>query len=147
MCSAYRNEAGAERVGGRSEDDWDERCRMLYREDDWVCIGQNDIDPALDELGCKLGGAITASVRPSILDREVAPFEPAEFVEPLKKSREPKTIGLSRTSSQETYGRQLPLLPVRRQRPRRRAAQGEYEFSPPEVHCHASLPPEVVCMQ
>ena len=33
-------------------------------------------------------------------------------------------------------------------RPRRsRAAQCEYEFSPSDVDCHATLLPEVVCMQ
>jgi hypothetical protein len=40
------------------------------------------------------------------------------------------------------------LLRARRERPRRgRAAQCEYEFSPSDVDCHATLPPEVVCMQ
>ena len=40
------------------------------------------------------------------------------------------------------------LLRVRRERPRRgRAAQCEYEFSPSDVDCHATLQPEVVCMQ
>src|SRR6516164_11673269 len=40
------------------------------------------------------------------------------------------------------------LLRARRERPRSCcAAQCEYEFSPSEVNCHATLPPEVVCMQ
>ena len=40
------------------------------------------------------------------------------------------------------------LLRVRRERPRGCcAAQCEYEFSPSDVDCHATLPPEVVYMQ
>jgi hypothetical protein len=117
-----RYEAGTQRVGRRSEDDWDARCCMLCREDHWVCISHNDIDPALDELGRELGGAVTASIRPSILDREIAAFDPAEFVEPLKKSGEPKTIFRSRTRSQETYGGRFRLLlPVSHDWPRRSA--------------------------
>src|SRR3979409_248477 len=38
------------------------------------------------------------------------------------------------------------LLQARRERPRIcSAAQCEYEFSPADVDCHATLPPEVVC--
>jgi hypothetical protein len=39
------------------------------------------------------------------------------------------------------------LLRSRSERPPRRAAQCEYEFSPSEVDCHATLPSEVVYMQ
>jgi hypothetical protein len=40
------------------------------------------------------------------------------------------------------------LLRARRKRPRGgSAAQSEYEFSPSDVVCHATLPSEVVCMQ
>src|SRR5215468_11382150 len=57
-----------------------------------------------------------------------------------------QTVG--REHAHEAYPVDLSrLLRASRERPHRCcAAQCEYEFSPSDVDCHATLPPEVVCM-
>ena len=51
--------------------------------------GDNDIDLEPDELGRDLGEALAASLRPAILDRDRATFDPAEFAQSLHKSGGP----------------------------------------------------------
>ena len=101
----------------------------------------NDIDLEPDELGRDLGVALVASLRPAILDRDVATLDPTKFAQPLHKSGNPLALN-RRVGGQESDGRQFArLLRARRERPRRRrAAQCEYEFSPSDVDCHATPP-------
>ena len=49
----------------------------------------NDIDLEPDQLGGDFGEALAASLRPAILDRDVATFDPAEVAQPLHKSGGP----------------------------------------------------------
>ena len=49
-------------------------------------VRDNDIDLEPDELGRDLGIALDASLRPAILDRDGATFDPAEFAQSLHKS-------------------------------------------------------------
>src|SRR5262249_35237627 len=105
----------------RREDDRDGRCLLLCRENHWDCICDNNIDFESDELGREHGGAIAASLRPAILDDEVATFDPAEYAQPLQKSSDPMAMGRKRTRAQEPDGRWLRrLLRPRRRRPRGR---------------------------
>ena len=60
----------------------------------------------------------------------------------------PGNLYRPRSWLKEPDHRHRRLLRARRERPRSCcAAQCEYEFSPSDVDCHATLPPEVVCMQ
>src|SRR5262249_46144716 len=115
-----RDETGANRVRCRREDYRDDRCCPLCRENYWGCICDNDIDFKSDELGSELGGPIAASLRPAILDDEVATLGPAEFAQPLQKSSDPTALGCGhRYRAQEPDGGQLArLLRARRERPR-----------------------------
>src|SRR5262249_24340143 len=110
--------------------DGNDRCRLLYCEDG-ECICDNDVDLEADKLGCDLSVARGTSLRPAILDRDGATFNPAEFTQSLHKSSSPGTPDRS-VRAQEPDRRQLPrLLRACRQRPRRRAADERDELSSP----------------
>src|SRR5262249_1438610 len=70
------------------EDDWNDRCRLLCRED---CTSHrdNDIDLEPDELGCDIGEALAAPLRPAIFDHDRAALDPPEFAQPLHKGGGP----------------------------------------------------------
>jgi hypothetical protein len=61
----------------------------------WLGVGNcrpsardNDIDLAPHELGNELGGALVASLHPTIIDGDIAAVDPAELAHPLRKSGE-----------------------------------------------------------
>ena len=69
---------------------------------------RNDyIDLESDELGRDLIVAIKAILRPAILNRERAPFDPAEFAQPLQKRGVPLTLPHPRRRADVSNGRQL----------------------------------------
>src|SRR6516162_1790854 len=95
-------------------------------------MSENDINFQADELGCELGEAFAASLRPAIFDRDGASFDPAEFAQPLHKSSGQLALRGRRSRAQESDGRQpRSLLRTRRQRPRRRAAHEGDELAAP----------------
>src|SRR5262249_42292219 len=78
------------------------------------------------------GGAIAASLRPAILDDEVATFDPAEYVQPLQKGGDPIAMGRKRSRAQEPDGRWLRrLLRARRERPSGYSAAEKCDEVPP----------------
>ena len=87
-----RDQAGADRVSRRREDDRDDRCRLLCREDRRGSRRDNDIDLETDELGGDLSGALAAALRPAILDRDGATLDPTEFAQSLHKSGGPLAL-------------------------------------------------------
>src|SRR5262249_46460582 len=99
------------------------------RDDGWCSIGDNDIDLEPDELCRNLGEALAASLRPTILDLDVATLVPAEFMQLLHKRGHPLSLKQRRARAQEPNGRQLcRLLRARRERPHsRRAAENRDE--------------------
>src|SRR5262245_14491126 len=86
-------------------------------------IRHNHIDLEPDELGCDLGGAFIATLRPAILDRDIPPLAPAQLTQPLQKGAGPLALCCSGARAKEPDGRQLRLLRARRQRPCHRAAE------------------------
>jgi hypothetical protein len=92
-----------------------------------------------DELGCDLGEVLVSPLRPAILNRDGAAFDPAEFAQPLHKSGNPPVHGYRRARAQEPDGRQLcRLLRARREwLGCRRAAEQRDEVAPSH-----GLPPE-----
>src|SRR5262245_16233641 len=93
---------------------------------------ENDINFQPDELGCELGEAFAASLRPAIFDRDGASFDPAEFAQPLHKSSGPLALRGGRSRAQESDGRQpRGLLRARRKRPRGRSAEEGDELAAP----------------
>jgi len=53
---------------------------------------ENDIDFQPDELGRDLGGALVASLRPAILDRDSTTIDPVEFVQSLNIGLAQRTL-------------------------------------------------------
>src|SRR5262245_709885 len=127
-----RDQTVADRVCRPREDDWDERCRPLCG---YGCRGsrrKNDIDLEPNELGRELGVTLAASLRPTILEREGAAFNPAELAQSLSKSRARKALVSRRPRANKTDDWQLRLLRARRQRPPGRcAAKQSDELAPP----------------
>src|SRR5215831_16472771 len=74
------------------EDDRDNRCRLLCR-DDGGSRRDNDIDLQTDELGRNLGVALAASLRPPILDRDAATLDPTKFAQTPHESGGPMDPG------------------------------------------------------
>src|SRR5262249_42427488 len=91
-----------------------------------------DIDLEPDELGGDLGEAFAASLRPAILDRDVAAFDPADFVQPLHQGGDRLADHRRRGPAKEPDSWQLRrLLRARRERPgSRRAAEQRDERAP-----------------
>src|SRR5205807_257163 len=129
------DEAEANRVGCQREDDGYDRCRLLCRED-CASRGDNDIDLESDKLGRDFGVALDASLCPAILDRDGAALDPAEFAQPLHKSRGPMAPCSRRAGAEKSDGRQLAgLLRPPGERPKirrqeRRAAEQCDELPP-----------------
>src|SRR5215470_1986787 len=91
----------------------------------------DDIDLEPDELGGDLGEAFAASLRPAILDRDVAAFDPAEFAQPLHKGGDRLADHRRRGPAKEPDSWQLArLLRARREWPCRRAADQRDEIAP-----------------
>src|SRR5437899_11706153 len=98
---------------------------------DCTSRGDNDIDLESDKLGRDFGVALDASLCPAILDRNGAALDPAEFAQPLHKSRGPMAPCRRRARAEKSDGRQLAGLlrpPGERPKkktgtPRRRAAR------------------------
>src|SRR5262245_63003774 len=99
------DQAGGDRVP-QYDDDWDDRCRLLCR-DRRTSTGENDIDLEPDELSRDLCESLAPSLRPAILDREVATVYPTEFAQPLHKSGSPRSPGRGRGRAQKADRRHL----------------------------------------
>src|SRR5262249_14747808 len=124
------DQASAERVVGRPEHDWDNRCRLLCREH---CASHrdNNIDFEPDELSCDLSEAFWASLRPANLDPDSAAIDPTEFAQPLYERGDVLALDRSRARAQEADSRQLSgLLRPRRERPRGSRADRRDELAP-----------------
>src|SRR5262245_58324343 len=132
-------DTGADGVACCREDDRDCGCRLLCCERGQRVVGDDYIDLESHELICNLDKTLAASVRPTILDRDIAPLRPTYLPQPGDKCRSPLTLRRRRARAQQPDGRQFArLLRVRRERPRhRRAAEQRDEFAP--FHC--PMPP------
>ena len=85
--SALRN---ADWVDGHRKNDRDDRGHLLYGRDS-VTNRDNNVHLRADKLSSDFGVALSAPVRPAILDRDVAVLDPAQFAEMRDKSRRPWT--------------------------------------------------------
>src|SRR5262245_39898365 len=80
-------------------------------------------------------------LRPAKFDRDVVAVDEPGFLQAVAECRYPVNGITSRDDIEETDHRYRRSLRPRRHRPCcRRAAQCEYEFSPSDVGCHATLP-------
>src|SRR5215470_2064285 len=94
---------------------------------------ENDIDFQSNELGCELGEAFAASLRPAILDREIAAVDPAEIAHSLHEGGGPLALRRRAARSEQSDGRHLRLPRSRSDRPRRRRA-AEQRDEPAPLH-------------
>src|SRR5262249_9902368 len=72
--------------------------------------GDNEIDLQPDQLGCDLGEAFGASLRPADLDRDGMALDPAEFAQSLHKGVKPWSSISKSSRAQETDGPWPPPL-------------------------------------
>jgi hypothetical protein len=66
---------------------------LLGRNDGWGPRGDDDIDIELNELGREFGKALASALRISVLDCNIATFDPTELAQPLHKGGDPLTFG------------------------------------------------------
>src|SRR5262245_7745182 len=91
--SQTRDQANADWIAGRRENDGNDRRRLLGSQDPASRPWDHDINVASDELGRNFSEALAATLRPPILDRDGATLDPAEFAQPLNKDGEPLAMG------------------------------------------------------
>src|SRR5262245_55797254 len=113
-------EAGADRIVRRREHDRDNRCHLLCRKHrPSHCYDHIDLES--DELSGNLAEALGTSLRPTILDRQGATLDPAEFAQSLNKGGGPLALGCRRGRAHVPDGRQ-PRRLLRARSAHRRAA-------------------------
>jgi hypothetical protein len=83
------NEAATNRVIRRREDNRDDRCRLLCRDNCCGSIRHDDIHLEPDELGGDFGKALRTPLSPVNLKHDCAPLNPTEFAHSLEKSGNP----------------------------------------------------------
>src|SRR5262249_15618184 len=120
------------RVSHRRSDNWDYRGRLLCGNGGWSSPGHDDTDLEVDKLGRNLGQTLVVSLRPPILDDDVAAVDPAELAKPLHESGDPLALGRTRARTQEPDSVRR-LLRVRRYRTNRCAARDRDELAPLEL--------------
>jgi hypothetical protein len=93
-----------------------------------------------DEFGRERRQPIPLSLRPAEFDRDVLTLDVAGLVQASAKGGNRRSERLRRLSIEEPDHRHHWLLRACRERPRRKAAERDDEFPPPDVDCHATLP-------
>src|SRR5262249_12343416 len=132
------DKTGANRVVGRRDHDRNDRCRLLCSDSCWSCRRNNEIDLELDELGRNFDEALVASLRPAVLDRNIAILNPTELAQPLQKGSDPLALNQRRRWDHESDRRQL--LRARRKGPRGSAAKQRDELAPPHSITSSARP-------
>ena len=95
---------------------------------------ENDIDFEPNELGCELGEAFAASLRPAIFNRDGMSFDPTELAESLYKSYRQLVLQCRCCRAQESDGGQLSrLLRANGDRPSCRSSHALNEITPSHV--------------
>src|SRR5262245_3670151 len=134
-------QSGADWIAGRSKHDWNGCGYLLGSGRCWSSVGDDDIDPKSNKLGCDLPKSSLAPLGPSVLYRNSLAFNPAQFTQTLYERCGPIPRGGCRRSAEETYGRQFSELCVTRERPcDGRAAEKGEELAPlhvPSARDHA----------
>src|SRR5262245_21526714 len=127
------NNAGADWIARRREYDRDHCCRLLCRKSRWGIVREDQIDLEPDKLVCDLGKALSASLAPAILNRDIPALDPAQLTQPLHKRGGQMARICHRTRGHHPNGRQLSsLLRPGRERPRRCSpADQRDEVAPP----------------
>jgi hypothetical protein len=125
------NEAAAKRIIPQHKHDGDRRCCLLHRRRG-AGIRDDKIGVEPGEFGGELRGALGASFRPTILDRDGASLDPAEFTQSRCKRSGPWTPGRGVGAYEPDHGQLARLLCARRDRPGRcrAAAKQDDEIAP-----------------
>src|SRR5499427_9619988 len=125
-----RDESGANRIANGNHDDGDRLggvpgCRHSLRP-----LRYDEVHLEPDQLGRQVGQPVDPTLRISIVDDNILALNPPELAQPLpERVEQGRPIGRGR-QPKETYPRHLArLLPPRRQRPRRRAAEQRDELA------------------
>src|ERR1700745_2821683 len=101
MAQAW-NEAEADRIVGRGEDDRDFRRCLLRRQRRWCTARSEDRrDTHVHELGGKLRQAVVTPFGPTIFDCDVPPGDKAGFGKALAERRDDSLGFARRTAAQE----------------------------------------------
>ena len=145
------DEAGADGIADTHEHDGHLARRLQQRRQRRGPIDHDGIRRQRDQLGRAPAQEFAVARTDAVLDPDVAPHDPSQLLQTLMKGCHaslPFRIVRGPRAEHPDAAHALALLRPRRERPRSCcAAQCEYEFSSSDVDCHATLPPEVVCMQ
>jgi hypothetical protein len=136
-------------IGAANEKNRNRLGRVLRHERRRCTSGRNnDGHVTANQICCLLPQPIEITLCPTVFNRDVSTFDITAGVEaPVECSHEAGECA-ERRDIKEPDHRHCRLLRVRRKRPCGcYAAKRDDKFSPSDLDCHASLPPEVVCMQ
>jgi hypothetical protein len=98
------DETVVNRIGRQGKDNRDDWCRLLCCDGGHSSRRDNDLDLESDKLGRDLGGALAASLRPAIVDRDRATLDPAKFAQSLHKRGDPLALSQRWTHAHESDG-------------------------------------------
>src|SRR6516162_8860618 len=128
-----------------AEDDRDRRGRSLGRLSSSGLTGRRDNGVATaDEVSHQRRQAIEAAVEPMVLDRHVLALDVAGFAKAFPERDHAGHGTAGRSEVDEADNRHRGLLPPRRKRPRRRAAEQRDELAPPDHSITSSARPSSV---
>ena len=97
--------------------------------------------PPANQIGYQRRQSITLVLGPAIFDRDVLAVDEIRLLQALEERRHEARRVNGRGATEKPDHGHCVLLRARGEWPRRRAAeQCDYEFSPPDVECHA-IPP------
>src|SRR5215472_4641367 len=84
-----RDDAGADWIASRREHDRNDRRCLFCRKGWWSVVSKDDIDVHPNEIVCEPGQTLVASFGPTVFDRKIAAFDPAQFAHSLHKCGSP----------------------------------------------------------
>src|SRR5215471_20378766 len=136
------NELGRNWINNRQDNNRDRRSRLLGGVDPWCTRRNDDVNPALDELGRQIGQLISP-LRPSVLKDDVLSLNIAKpmqrLPEYLKGVR--VTVRRNRTEQEKTdLGNFSRLLRIRNER-RQEDTEGESDNEPDSTKPHGGVLP------
>src|SRR5262249_55540764 len=125
-------------VGRGREHERNRRCRLLCCEGSRSIVSDNDIDLGPNKLVCEISQALSVSLGPAILDREIAALDPAQLAHSLHEGGGPVALRRRATRAEQSDSRRLRLLGARGERPSRRHATKQRDEVAPS---HRQVPP------
>jgi hypothetical protein len=137
--AGYKSERNG--VARREDDDRNARGRRFCRQGSGRRRrGGDDAHFATDQIGRQAGQSVVSTLRPAVVDGDILTLHKAELTKALVKRTEKARNPRGRFAAEESDHRHHRLLRMRREWPRRRAAEQRDEIAPSDLDCHVTLP-------